>query len=275
MDKLNTENLQKQLLQSEKLALIGELTAGIMHEIQNPLNFVTNFASLSKELTVEVEECIQKYSDKFSEDDLEDVKESLNLLVENIEKIISHGDRAQRIVQGILLQSRGKEGVFLPVKLNQLISDYLNLSYHGMRANNKDFNATFMETYDDSIGEVMIVPQDFSRCILNLVNNACYAVWQKQSQGIAGYKPTISVTTKAEGDFIVISVHDNGNGIPEEILPDIFTPFYSTKPSGQGTGLGLSITYDIIVKGHNGKIEVSSKTDEFTEFLITIPNKQK
>lgn len=272
---INTGTLQQQLLQREKLASIGELTAGIMHEIQNPLNFVTNFASLSKGLTGEIEEFIKTTKEHCSEEDFDDVTETLALLEENIDKIISHGARAQRIVQGILLQSRGKEGVFMPVELNQLIADYLNLSYHGMRANNKDFNAAFTESYDNNIGTVLVVPQNFSRCILNLVNNACYAVWQKSQLNLSGYKPIITVTTKLKGDTIQIFIHDNGDGIPEKNLESIFTPFFSTKPSGEGTGLGLSITYDIVVNEHNGKIEVNTKAGEYTEFVISIPNRQK
>jgi len=274
MDK-NIEILQQQLMQREKLASIGELTAGIMHEIQNPLNFVINFASLSKGLSGEIEDFINTTKEHCSDADIDDAKETLALLEENIDKIISHGNRAQRIVQGILLQSRGKEGVFLPVNLNELIADYLNLSYHGMRANNKDFNTVFVESYDSNIKKVMVVPQNLSRCILNLVNNACYAVWQRTLLNEPGYKPTIEVTSLLQGDTIQISIHDNGNGIPEKNLENIFTPFFSTKPSGEGTGLGLSITYDIVVNEHKGKIEVSTKPGEFTEFVISIPNRQK
>ena len=259
----NLKSTQSQLIQSEKMASLGELTAGIAHEIQNPLNFVNNFSEVNKELLAEMDEGIEKGN--FAE-----VKQIVKNVISNEEKIRHHGKRADAIVRGMLQHSRSSSGVKEPTDINALCDEYLRLSYHGLRAKDNTFNTTLNTDYDKTIGTLNIIPQDIGRVILNLINNAFYAVKEKKAQLEDGYVPTISVSTKKSGDKVLISVKDNGNGIPQNILDKIFQPFFTTKPTGQGTGLGFSLSYDI-VKAHGGEIKVETKQSEGARFIIHLP----
>jgi signal transduction histidine kinase len=259
---------QAQLIQSEKMASLGELTAGIAHEIQNPLNFVNNFSEVNKEMIAEMKEEINKGN-------YEEVKLIANDLEENEEKISHHGKRADSIVKGMLQHSRASSGHKEPTDINKLADEYLRLSYHGMRARDKSFNAEFKTDFDESIGKINVVPQDIGRVLLNLFNNAFYAVIEKKksyelSSASGGYEPLVSVQIKKMNDKVEIRVIDNGNGIPHNIVDKIFQPFFTTKPTGQGTGLGLSLAYDI-VKAHGGDIKLQGTGSEGTEFTITLP----
>jgi two-component system NtrC family sensor kinase len=264
---LELKSTQSQLIQSEKMASLGELTAGIAHEIQNPLNFVNNFSEVNTELIEEMNEEINKGN-------LELVKTIANDIKENEQKIIHHGKRADAIVKGMLQHSRKNTGQKELADINDLADEYLRLSFHGLRAKDKSFNATMKTNFDETIGKINIVPQDIGRLLLNLFNNAFYAVSEKKKnesiQGLNNYEPTVSVSTKKLNKTIEISVRDNGNGIPEEVMDKIFQPFFTTKPTGEGTGLGLSLSYDII-KAHSGELKVETKENEFTEFIIHLP----
>ncbi len=264
------ESTQSQLIQSEKMASLGELTAGIAHEIQNPLNFVNNFSEVNKEILEELKaERLKPKAER--SDSIED--EIINDVIKNEEKINHHGKRADAIVKGILQHSRTTTGTKEPTDINTLCDEYLRLSYHGLRAKDKTFNADFKTDFDESIGLINIIPQDIGRVFLNLYNNAFYAVNEKRQKNIEGYEPTVSVSTKKTDDNVAIKVADNGNGIPQNLVDKIFQPFFTTKPTGQGTGLGLSLSYDI-VKAHGGEIKVETKEGEGSEFIITIPFKQ-
>ncbi|HUR66292.1 MAG TPA: ATP-binding protein [Chitinophagaceae bacterium] len=254
---------QAQLIQSEKMASLGELTAGIAHEIQNPLNFINNFSEVNKELLTEMNEEIAKGN--FAE-----VKNLSRDITDNEEKINHHGKRADAIVKGMLQHSRRSSGQKEPTDINALADEYLRLAYHGLRAKDKTFNATLSTDLDPKIGTLNIVPQDIGRVILNLITNAFYAVNDKRGMGLTGYEPTVSVSTRSNNGKIEISVRDNGNGIPPKVLDKIFQPFFTTKPTGQGTGLGLSLSYDI-VKAHGGEIKVDTKENEGTAFTIVLP----
>ncbi|MFZ1799113.1 MAG: ATP-binding protein [Chitinophagaceae bacterium] len=264
---------QSQLIQSEKMASLGELTAGIAHEIQNPLNFVNNFSEVNAEL---IEELKTEKSKPNNERDENLENEILNDIAANEEKINHHGKRADAIVKGMLLHSRKNTGLKEPTDINALCDEYIRLSYHGLRAKDKSFNADFKMEFDESIGKINIVPQDMGRVLLNLFNNAFYAVNEKlkakktilQTTGSL-YAPLVSVSTKKLQDKIEIKVSDNGNGIPQNILDKIFQPFFTTKPTGQGTGLGLSLSYDI-VKAHGGEINVETKDGEGTTIIVII-----
>ncbi|HQX74482.1 MAG TPA: HAMP domain-containing sensor histidine kinase, partial [Chitinophagaceae bacterium] len=252
----------------------GELTAGIAHEIQNPLNFVNNFSEVSKELLDEMREAIEK-------GDTEDAKEIMNDVIQNLEKINHHGKRADGIVKGMLQHSRSSSGQKEATDINALADEYLRLSYHGLRAKDKSFNATLKTDFDSNIGLINIIPQDMGRVILNLITNAFYVVNEKMkaeggklkaSASSAGqpYEPTVEVSTKKVKDKVEIKVKDNGNGIPQKILDKIFQPFFTTKPTGQGTGLGLSLSYDI-VKAHGGELKVETNEGKGSEFIIQLP----
>ena len=255
---------QTQLIQQEKLASLGELTAGIAHEIQNPLNFVNNFSEVSTELVDEMNEEIEKGN-------LQDAKEIANDLKQNLEKINHHGKRAGDIVKGMLQHSRSSSsGVKEPTDINKLADEYLRLAYHGLRAKDKSFNATMKTDYDDNIGNINIVPQDMGRVILNLITNAFYVVDEKKKSGVENYEPTVSVSIKKINNKVEIKVSDNGSGIPQKVLDKIFQPFFTTKPTGQGTGLGLSLSYDI-VKAHGGELKVETKEGEGSIFIIQLP----
>ncbi|TAL42719.1 MAG: hypothetical protein EPN92_11250 [Chitinophagaceae bacterium] len=253
---------QQQLVQSEKMASLGELTAGIAHEIQNPLNFVNNFSEVSNELLDEMNAEIEK-------GDMEEAKAIADDIKQNLEKINHHGRRADAIVKSMLQHSRSSSGKKEPTDINALADEYLRLSYHGLRAKDKSFNAKFEMDLDKSIDKVNIISQDVGRVILNLINNAFYAVTEKKKQVGDGYDPTVTVTTKNLGDKVELRVIDNGNGIPQKVLDKIFQPFFTTKPTGQGTGLGLSLSYDI-VKAHGGELKVETKEGEGSEFIITL-----
>ena len=258
---------QNQLIQSEKLASLGELTAGIAHEIQNPLNFVNNFSELSVELIEELKEERGKENGERDED-LEN--ELLSNISENLEKITHHGKRASSIVKGMLEHSRTSTGVKELTDINALADEYLRLSYHGLRAKNKNFNALLKTDFAKNIEKVNIVPQDIGRVILNLITNAFYAVTEKKKEISQGYEPTVLVSSMKFNDKIELKISDNGQGIPEKVLAKIFQPFFTTKPTGEGTGLGLSLSYDII-KAHGGTLECESVENEGTTFIIKLP----
>lgn len=261
---------QNQLIQSEKMASLGQLTAGIAHEIKNPLNFVTNFSDLTRELVMEAREEMATLA--LTPDQVDRFEPILGDIETNVSKIYEHGRRADNIVRGMLQHSRGRSGERQQTDINELIGEYLNLAYHGLRAQDPSFNVTLMTNFDPQVGLIEIVPQDFSRAILNLVNNACFAADQKRRAGeTPGFKPTVTVSTKKIGNEIEITVHDNGTGIPDHVKNKIFEPFFTTKPTGVGTGLGLSLTYEIVVNQHNGSLEVNSKAGDFTEFRIILP----
>jgi signal transduction histidine kinase len=257
---------QQQLVQSEKMASLGELTAGIAHEIQNPLNFVNNFSEVNRELIEELEGERSKANDERNE---QAENELLKNIKDNEEKISHHGKRADAIVKGMLQHSQKSAGQKEPTDINALADEYLRLSYHGLRAKDKSFNAKFETHFDDSIGKINVIPQDIGRVVLNLINNAFYAVDEKMKSGVESYEPTVSVSTKKEKDKVEIKVRDNGNGIPQKVLDKIFQPFFTTKPTGQGTGLGLSLSYDI-VKAHGGELKVDTKEGEYAEFIVTL-----
>jgi two-component system NtrC family sensor kinase len=261
---------QTQLIQSEKMASLGELTAGIAHEIQNPLNFVNNFSEVNTELIDELEQEIKKGN-------LNEIASLTKDIRDNEQKINHHGKRAGDIVKGMLQHSRASSGQKELTDINTLADEYLRLAYHGLRAKDKSFNATLKTEFDETVGSINVVPQDIGRVILNLITNAFYAVNEKSKQGIANYEPIVTINTSREvseitgiNNIIKIIVKDNGNGIPQKVLDKIFQPFFTTKPTGQGTGLGLSLSYDI-VKAHGGEIKVNTKENEGTEFTIQLP----
>jgi two-component system NtrC family sensor kinase len=254
---------QALLIQSEKMASLGELTAGIAHEIQNPLNFVNNFSEVNIELSEEITGAIEK-------GDMEEIRQLAADIKSNQEKIREHGRRADSIVKGMLQHSRTSVGEKLPTDINALVDEYFRLAYHGIRAKDILFNARLDTAFDDAVGIVNIIPQDIGRVILNLFTNAFYAVSERDKMEIPGYEPIVSVQTKKAGDRIRISVKDNGYGIPGAIREKIFQPFFTTKPTGQGTGLGLSLSYDII-KAHGGELNVETKEGEGAEFIISLP----
>jgi two-component system NtrC family sensor kinase len=262
---------QAQLIQSEKMASLGELTAGIAHEIQNPLNFVNNFSEVNKEMLEELK--AESKKPKAERDEQLEV-ELINNLVENEEKINHHGKRADSIVKGMLEHSRSQSGQKEPTDINAMVDEFMRLSYHGLRAKDKSFNAELITHFDKNLPKISVIQQDIGRVLLNLFNNAFYAVNQKSKTAGAGYKPEVTVSTSAESEHVTIKVKDNGNGIPDAIKEKIMQPFFTTKPTGEGTGLGLSLTYDMVVKGHGGSIQVNSKEGEGSEFIITLPLNQ-
>jgi two-component system NtrC family sensor kinase len=256
---------QKQLVQAEKMASLGELTAGIAHEIQNPLNFVNNFAEVNTELIDELKKEIEPAGIISANEIIEDIKA-------NSEKITHHGKRADSILKGMLQHSRKSSGQKEPTDINALCDEYLRLSYHGLRAKDKSFNAEFETKFDIALTPINVVPQDIGRVILNLINNAFYAVNERQkNEKDSGYKPRVTLTTSKQGDQVVIEVADNGTGMPEQVKEKIFQPFFTTKPTGEGTGLGLSLSYDIVTKGHGGSINVSPSTNQGTVFSVQLP----
>jgi len=260
---------QSQLIQSEKMASLGELTAGIAHEIQNPLNFVNNFSEVSSELLDEMNAEMEK-------GDLDEAIAIAKDIKQNLEKITFHGKRADAIVKGMLQHSRSSTGQKEPTDINKLADEYFRLAYHGLRAKDKSFNATLKTDYDPTIGNVQLITQDIGRVVLNLITNAFYATADKKkaaqlSGSAAPYEPTVTVTTKKLPDAVQIKVSDNGNGIPPTIVSKIFQPFFTTKPTGQGTGLGLSMSYDIVTKGHGGTLEVQTSEGKGATFIITLP----
>jgi|GEM_PF-2312427 len=262
LDKLQAT--QTQLIQAEKMASLGELTAGIAHEIQNPLNFVNNFSEVSVELLTELKEEEEKGNK-------EDVMAIADDLTQNLEKILHHGKRADAIVKGMLQHSQSGSGTKEPTNINALTDECMRLAYHGLRAKDKGFNAEMISHLDEMLPKINVIQQDIGRVMLNLFNNAFYAVNQKQKTAVADYKPAVSVTTSVENGQVTIKVKDNGIGIPDSIKEKIMQPFFTTKPTGEGTGLGLSLTYDMVVKGHGGSIQIDSKEGEGSEFIISLP----
>lgn len=274
---IELKTTQNQLVHAEKMASLGELTAGIAHEIQNPLNFVNNFSEVSVELCQEITEELEKSpltpdgGIMINAKDKEYIIEILTDLSQNQEKITHHGQRAASIVKGMLQHSRSSTGQKELTDINALADEYLRLSYHGLRAKDKSFMADFKTNLDPNLPKVKIIPQDFGRVLLNLINNAFYAVQQKTKLSLEGYKPLVSINSFLEEDEVVIKIRDNGTGMPESIKSKVFQPFFTTKPTGQGTGLGLSLAFDIVTKGHGGTMEVASVEGEWTEFVVKLP----
>jgi two-component system NtrC family sensor kinase len=260
------KSTQAQLIQSEKMASLGELTAGIAHEIQNPLNFVNNFSEVNKELLIELQQ-------EISNGNVDEAKILANDVIDNQEKINHHGKRAEAIVKGMLQHSRTSTGTSELTDINALADEYLRLSYHGFRAKDKSFNAVLKTDFGEGIGKIKIVPQDVGRVLLNMFNNAFYAVREKE-KAISGmspdYKPTVSISTEKKDNIVKLTVKDNGNGISQKVMDKIFQPFFTTKPTGEGTGLGLSLSYDII-KAHGGSIAVETNEGNGTRFVIQLP----
>jgi len=263
----NLRSTQAQVIQSEKMASLGELTAGIAHEIQNPLNFVNNFSDVNTELIDETER-------EINNGNMDEVKEILNNIKHNEQKINHHGKRADAIVKGMLQHSKTSSGQRELTDINALCDEYLRLAYHGLRAKDKSFNAKFETVFDNSLDKINIIPQDMGRVILNLINNAFYAVSERRKLGATSYEPRVTARTKRLNDYIEIRVEDNGSGVPKNIVDKIFQPFFTTKPTGQGTGLGLSLAYDI-VKGHGGEIKVDTTEGEGSAFIIQLPGIKK
>ena len=267
----NLKSTQEKLVVQQKLASLGQLTAGIAHEIKNPLNFVNNFAELSQELIDELKEEFVKLKGSAENEQMGKMEEILSVIEQNIKKINEHGSRANRIVNSMLQHSRGKSGERIMSDINAILEEDLNLAYHGFRARDTSFNITIEKAYDKNLDKISIVPQDISRVFLNIINNGFYETNKKEKNGNDDFVPKLKVTTKSYDDSVEIRIMDNGNGIPEEIANEVFSPFFTTKPSGEGTGLGLSLSYDIIVKEHRGEIKFDTKLGEFTEFIITLP----
>ena len=257
-------------MQTEKLASLGQLTAGIAHEIKNPLNFVNNFSGVSVELIDELQETLGHI--KADDKTLAEITELANTLRGNLDKVVQHGKRADFIVKNMLLHSREGSGEHRPVDINALVEESLNLAYHGARAEKQGFNITLERSVDPAAGEVDLFPQDMTRVLLNLISNGFYAASKRKEQTAGdSYEPILEVATRNLGDSVEIRIRDNGTGIPPEVKDKMFNPFYTTKPAGEGTGLGLSISHDIIVKRHGGSIEVDTQPGEFTEFKIILP----
>jgi signal transduction histidine kinase len=261
---------QDRLVQTKKLASLGQLTAGIAHEIKNPLNFVNNFSSLSIELAVELQEAIK--SQEFSDENRTEIQDLLEMLQGNLAKIVHHGKRADTIVKNMLLHSRQIPGKHRSVDLSALVEESLNLAYHGARAQKGDFNITLERLFDPTSGQVSLLPEEITRVLLNLISNSFYATTQRKAEAKGGsYEPILTAATKNLGDSVEIRIRDNGTGIPPEVREKMFNPFFTTKPPGEGTGLGLSMTHDIIVKQHGGRIDVETEPGVFAEFIITLP----
>lgn len=269
------EKLKEQLHQQQKMASLGMLAAGIAHEIQNPLNFVINFSKMSGKLLNDLVDLIEDSAEKLQEEDAEEMQEIAADLKDNMQKIEEHGERAISIIRGILLQSRGKEGEFLPTDIATLVHEYVWLSYHAMRAHNKDFNISITERYQENMPKMMVIPQDLSRAVLNLMNNACYTVEERSALNEEGYSPAINVEAHCEGDTLVISIEDNGMGMTEEVQKGLYEAFFTTKPIGKGTGLGMPITQDIVQNRHHGKLCFTSAPHQGTTFTISIPIRLK
>jgi signal transduction histidine kinase len=263
---------QDRLVQTQKLASLGQLTAGIAHEIKNPLNFVNNFSGVSAELIDELKETFGKV--KVDANTLAEITELTNTLRDNLDKIVQHGKRADSIVKNMLLHSREGSGEHRLVDANALVEESLNLAYHGARAENQSFKINMERSLDPAAGKIDVFPQEITRALLNLISNGFYAATKRKEQDSSdGYEPTLAASTKNLGDGVEIRIRDNGTGISPEVREKMFNPFFTTKPAGEGTGLGLSITHDIIAKQHSGSIEVDTQPGEFTEIRIILPRK--
>jgi signal transduction histidine kinase len=260
---------QDRLVQTQKLASLGQLTAGIAHEIKNPLNFVNNFSGVSAELLDELQESIDRV--KADDKTRAEITELTDTLRDNLAKIVQHGRRADSIVKNMLLHSREGSGEHRPVDINALVEEAVNLAYHGARAEKQGFNITLERSLDPAAGQADCFPQEITRVLLNLISNGFYAATKRKAQVNGGYEPTLTAATKNLGDRVEIRIRDNGTGIPPDVREKMFNPFFTTKPAGEGTGLGLSITHDIIVKQHGGSIDVETQPNEFTEFTIILP----
>jgi signal transduction histidine kinase len=268
LDDLRTA--QDRLVQTEKLASLGQLTAGIAHEIKNPLNFVNNFAALSAELTDELKDALKPAA--LDESLRAEVDELTSTLKDNLGKVVQHGKRADSIVKNMLLHSREGSGEHRPTDINALVDESLNLAYHGARAEKPHFNVTLQRNFDPEAGMIEVFPQEITRVFLNLISNGFYAVSKRKADdGGADFEPVVTATTKGRADYVEIRIRDNGIGIPADVKEKMFNPFFTTKPAGEGTGLGLSMSHDIIVKQHGGTIEVDTLQGEFTEFTIVLP----
>jgi two-component system, NtrC family, sensor kinase len=267
LDDLRTA--QDRLVQTEKLASLGQLTAGIAHEIKNPLNFVNNFSALSAELVGEMKDALSDVNlDKNKRDELDEIAQ---MLKNNLEKVVQHGKRADSIVKNMLRHSREGSGEHRPADINAIVDESLNLAYHGARAEKAGFSIAFQRDLDPSVGMADVYPQEITRVLLNLISNGFYAATKRKAEAGDGFEPMLSATTKNLGDKVEIRIRDNGTGIPEEVKEKIFNPFFTTKPSGEGTGLGLSMSHDIIVKQHGGSIDVETEPGLFTELRIVLP----
>lgn len=263
---------QHRLIQTEKLASLGQLTAGIAHEIKNPLNFVNNFAALSADLTDELNEALASVS--LAGEVRSEVDEPTAMLKDNLQKVVQHGKRADSIVKNMLLHSREGGGEYRLSDINALVEESLNLAYHGARAEKPQFDVTLKRELDPMAGSAELFPQEITRVLLNLVSNGFYAVTQRQAESGAGtFEPVVTVTSRDRGERIEIRIRDNGTGIPDDVRAKMFNPFFTTKPAGEGTGLGLSMSHDIVVKQHGGTIDVATRPGEFTEFTILLPRK--
>jgi len=262
---------QDQLVVQQKLASLGSLTAGIAHEIKNPLNFVTNFAEVSVSLVNELRESAEEQRTHIDPKELENIRSMLDDLQQNVAKIREHGKRADGIVRNMLMHSRGHAGDHQPTNLNSLLAEYVKLAYHGMRAQNQNFNVTIQEQYDATLEPVSVVAHDLGRVFLNITNNACYAAYEKKKKVGNGFSPTITVKTKNLGSRAEIRIRDNGDGMPESVKQRIFEPFFTTKPTGSGTGLGLSMSFEIVVQQHKGQLQVETEPGKYAEFIITLP----
>jgi signal transduction histidine kinase len=265
---------QDRLIQTEKLASLGQLTAGIAHEIKNPLNFVNNFSALSAELVDELSETLGPTA--LDDKTREEIDELTQMLKGNLEKVVQHGKRADSIVKNMLLHSREGSGEQRPADINALLDESLNLAYHGARAEKPGFNITLQRDFDDGAGTVDLFPQEITRAFLNLISNGFYAAVKRKSEnGETDFEPALSAATKSLGDHVEIRIRDNGTGIPAEVREKMFNPFFTTKPAGEGTGLGLSMSHDIIVKQHGGRIDVETEPGQFTEFTIVLPRSSR
>jgi signal transduction histidine kinase len=266
---IELRSTQARLVQREKIASLGELTAGIAHEIQNPLNFVNNFSEVNKELLLEMK-------DEMKNGNLNAAAVLANSVIDNEEKIIHHGKRADAIVKGMLNHSRNSSGIKEITDINTLVDEYFRLAYHGLRAKDKSFNVSMKTEFDETIEKINVVPQDIGRVVLNLITNACYAVNERKQQRPEGYEAMVTVTTgrlsssSGEAGSVAISVKDNGGGIPDDVIDKIFQPFFTSKPTGQGTGLGLSLSYDI-VEAHGAELTVITSEGEGSEFTVVLP----
>src|SRR5262245_11271657 len=266
----NLRTTQDRLVQTQKLASLGQLTAGIAHEIKNPLNFVNNFSGVSAELIGELQEALGDVS--LNEERRGEITELMQTLRGNLDKVVQHGKRADAIVKNMLLHSREGSGEHRVVDINAIVEESLNLAWHGARAEKQGFNITLERSFDPTTGEADVYPQDITRVLLNLISNGFYAATQRKAEADGGdYEPTLAAATNSLGDRVEITIRDNGTGIPPDVKEKMFNPFFTTKPAGEGTGLGLSICHDIIVKQHGGSIEVDTQPGEFTEIRVTLP----
>jgi len=262
---------QDRLVQTQKLASLGQLTAGIAHEIKNPLNFVNNFSTVSSELIDELQDTLKSLT--VDDKRRKEINELTGMLRSNLDKVVEHGKRADSIVKNMLLHSREGSGEHRVVDINALVEESLNLAYHGKRAETQGFNVTLERSLDPAAGEADVFPQDITRVLLNLISNGFYAASRRKAQDGDGFEPVLAAATKSLGDRVEIRIRDNGTGIPSDVREKIFNPFFTTKPAGEGTGLGLSISHDIVVKQHAGSIEVDTEPGAFTEIRVILPRK--